>query len=281
MADIGIESALKALQQPTHLTVHTLSEPILSTTPSNKKDTRTSDFSDTSPIYSPAALSADLSHYKDLFRKLRFSYTEQVTKERFLKSLVSDNPSDFLSSTTAAGTTALEAQLVQDKAALKQKKQDVSTLLAEIETLAREVAQRDQSIQTQIAEVSSLPATITALQERRDDLRARQPVSSENEELNLGLEATTQLLETREQEFEDLELRVSELKEAVPERKRQVDEMRREMGGLERRKREAIDGAVEAKRRRKGGDGGGGDELERRGRWLKANESVLRSLLEV
>ena len=40
----------------------------------------------------PANLAADLSHYKDLFSKLRFSYLEQVTKEKYLRSIVGDPP---------------------------------------------------------------------------------------------------------------------------------------------------------------------------------------------
>ena len=280
MTELDMHTAIETLRQPTTLTIHALSEPILSSTPLNNNHNRTSDISDTTASYSPAALSADLSHYKDLFRKLRFSYTEQVTKERFLKSLVSDSASEFLSPNTDAENTSLEQKLVEDKTALKQKKQDVATLLQEMETQAREVARKDAILQAQIAEIMELPDLIRALEERKEDLEARRPVRSENQDMNLGLEATAELLVARQRELGGVETEMEELREAVPRRKREVEGMRGELEVLEKRKGEAIDGAVEAKRRRKGGDALG-DDLEKKGRWLKANESVLRSLLEV
>src|SRR4051812_1324386 len=35
----------------------------------------------------PSSLEADLAHYRELFAKLRFSYVEQVTKEKFIRAI--------------------------------------------------------------------------------------------------------------------------------------------------------------------------------------------------
>ncbi|KAK1761679.1 hypothetical protein QBC33DRAFT_605009 [Phialemonium atrogriseum] len=40
----------------------------------------------------PVSLEADLAHYRELFAKLRFSYVEQMTKEKFIRAVVGDPP---------------------------------------------------------------------------------------------------------------------------------------------------------------------------------------------
>ncbi|OCL06699.1 hypothetical protein AOQ84DRAFT_342949 [Glonium stellatum] len=87
----------------------------------------------------PASLEADLIHYKELFSKLRFSYVEQVTKEKFLRA-ITDNPPLFVEQSE---NTKLEAQLAEAKAALKTQKAEVAALIAQLEARGRELSQRE------------------------------------------------------------------------------------------------------------------------------------------
>lgn len=75
---------------------------------------------------------------KELFTKLRFSYVEQVTKEKFLRAIVSDDPAVV----EPAENAELEALLAEQKAALKAQKAEVAGLIAEIERRGRELSQR-------------------------------------------------------------------------------------------------------------------------------------------
>lgn len=84
----------------------------------------------------PAALTADLAHYRDLFSKLRFSYLEQVTKERFLRAIVADPP-EFAD---AQQNAELEAKIGEDKAVLKGKKEEVRGMCGELEEQGRMLA---------------------------------------------------------------------------------------------------------------------------------------------
>lgn len=122
--------ALSALKNPPTLSILTLSDPVLSST-----NPTTSTFEGES--LHPLALAAELAHYKDLFSKLRFSYVEQVTKERFLKAIVADPPELV----DGAQNADLEDSLKEAKAALKRKKVAMETMVRELEDAGRRLAQ--------------------------------------------------------------------------------------------------------------------------------------------
>ncbi|KAG3176539.1 hypothetical protein PC129_g25549, partial [Phytophthora cactorum] len=85
-------ATLEQLQSTNDISIIKLSEPILSSTLQDVRQ-RTSDASNASlDAPTPAGLEADLAHYKELFAKLRFSYVEQVTKEKFIRAIVGDPP---------------------------------------------------------------------------------------------------------------------------------------------------------------------------------------------
>lgn len=81
-------------------------------------------------------------HVKELFSKLRFSYVEQVTKEKFLRAIVGDPP-------LVVGhneNVEMEAQLAEVKADLKARKEEVRTMVEEMEKLGRDLANRECSL---------------------------------------------------------------------------------------------------------------------------------------
>src|SRR6201999_2069598 len=101
----------------------------------------------TNNALTPETLAADLTHYKELFSKLRFSYLEQVTKEKYLRSIVGDPP--LLVS--HAENVALEEKLSTAKAELKAKKEDVERLVEEMEGMAHSLAFSSEGVQAQMA----------------------------------------------------------------------------------------------------------------------------------
>ncbi|RDW64034.1 hypothetical protein BP5796_10536 [Coleophoma crateriformis] len=95
--------------------------------------------SDVSPeiqsVLTPASLESDLAHYKELFSKLRFSYLEQVTKERFIRSIVDDPPLMV----EHQENVELEEALAVTKAELKELKTEVADLVVELGKRGREL----------------------------------------------------------------------------------------------------------------------------------------------
>ena len=136
---MDLETALLDLQAPKELLILSLSEPFLKGTGNSANpNARTSNASSNEDREdaTPAVLSADLTHYQELFSKLRFSYVEQVTKERFLRAITAEQP-EFVDPSENA---ALEEKLARDKAALKEKKLEVRELVRDLEEQGRQLA---------------------------------------------------------------------------------------------------------------------------------------------
>ena len=127
------QEALGLLQQPTELYILNISQPILNPTASAKRSSNASDQERT-----PSALRADLEHYRELFSKLRFSYVEQVTKERFLRAVTAEQP-EFVDGDE---NRELGEKLAADKAALKARKEEVRGIIGDLEEQGKVLAKR-------------------------------------------------------------------------------------------------------------------------------------------
>ncbi|KAK5164365.1 uncharacterized protein LTR77_010061 [Saxophila tyrrhenica] len=269
------QTALNELQQHRDLSILTVSAPYLTPDPALPQrpsaDSTTSDRDNTSP----SLLAADLTHYRDLFSKLRFSYVEQVTKERFLRAITAQEP-DFVD---ASENAELEEKLRGEKAGLKEKKEEVRALVGELEGEGRRLAGRYENVRLQTTQLESLPAENDKLERTLNTLRATQAPRSSNPSLSLPLQPTLDLLQEREAELESLDRQIETLRAALPQKQAQVAGLKDEVNMLNVKKIKAVEEAQEARRRREGGVGG--DEMEERGRWLRGVEGGLRGMLEV
>lgn len=275
---MDVSSALSQLRQPTTLSILHLSEPLLTTNDNaNNSNNDSQDASYTQSINAPSSLSADLVHYRDLFSKLRFSYVEQVTKERFLRAVIADQP-EFVS---AEDNAELEERLKTDKAELKAKKEEVRALIGELEAQGRQLAQRYEQIQLRTSQLESLPSEIAELEQVIGRLKDVQEPKSEDAELSLPLQPTMDLLRQREQELQSVDLEIARLQAALPAKKADVSRLQDELAPIQMRKIKAVEEAKEARRRREGGGNGEADELEEKGRWLRGVEGSLKAMLEV
>ena len=139
---MDIQSALAQLQTPHDLTILWLSRPYFSlaspvSDKANKRQSNTSS-NEGRENATPAILAADLAHYQELFSKLRFSYVEQVTKERFLRAITAEQP-EFVD---AGENAELEERLRDEKAALKERKAEVREMVKDLEEQGRQLANR-------------------------------------------------------------------------------------------------------------------------------------------
>jgi hypothetical protein len=322
------DTALKELQPSQFLKLIELSDSIRPSASQNaeKRSSANSDTSaDAFENATPAGLEADLIHYKvwipmasrpvrsstykkrlgltleqELFSKLRFSYVEQVTKEKFLRA-ITDNPPLFIEKSE---NVALEAQLADAKAALKAQKGEVAELIAQLETRGRELSRRaypfflfpeflpfesrvksnislgHESISLRTATLSTLPSQISALESTIATLQHAQTPHSTNPSLSLPLPETLTLLASKEAEIAALDAELARLQSAVPRKTHELERVEAELRPLEAQKTAMVAAAVEARRRREEG-GGVGDELEEKGRWLRASEGALRGMVGV
>jgi chromosome segregation ATPase len=228
----------------------------------------------------PTNLAADLTHYKDLFSKLRFSYLEQVTKEKYLRSIVGDPP--LLVS--HEDNLRLEEKLATLKAELKKKKEDVDVLVQEMEDRARAVAQRYETVNQGMEMLERMPAEIEALRAEVESLQREianqrgEQRGSEDPRMQMSLAATEQALAEQRERNAEVDRKIAELQKQMPGKVKQVEKMDRELAELERKRNESTRLAIELRRRR---EAGGRDEMDDLGRWYRANEAVMKGLLGI
>ncbi|KAF2089943.1 hypothetical protein K490DRAFT_62817 [Saccharata proteae CBS 121410] len=225
----------------------------------------------------PAALQAELQHYKELFSKLRFSYVDQVTKEKFLTAITVDPPLLV----EPQENIELEAQLAQVKASLKAQKVEVAEMIAELERRGRELSKRYESVELRTSQLSTLPSEIAGLEATIAELRETQAPHPTNPSLSLPLPATQALIASKEAEITALDNQIASLQAALPRKTRELERLEAELKPLELQRNGTVSAAEEAKRRRDAGEAGMGDDLEERGRWLRAVSQGLKTMLEV
>ncbi|KAL5358116.1 hypothetical protein BJX96DRAFT_36165 [Aspergillus floccosus] len=284
MPDINPAEVRQQLQQlqekgdlESHLAIVRISEPIFAPDAENPDPSPGKRNSDVSAIDNPtpASLEADLTHYKELFSKLRFSYVEQVTKEKFLRAIVGDPP-------LVVGhneNIELETQLAEVKAELRARKEEVRAMTEEMEKKGRDLAARYKNIQLQMTQLSSLPESIENLESTIAGLRAKQAANMDaSSTQNLPLPATLSLLSEREAELAALNRQLAAVQNALPRKTREAEAIERELGVLERRKSEAVLQAREAQRKKQEGES---DGLEEMGRWYRSAEETLKNFVGV
>lgn len=77
-----------------------------------------------------------------------------------------------------------------------------------------------------------------------------------------------------------LNVQIAQLQASLPNRAKELEKLERELKPLETQKQGTVAAAKEARRRKEEG-GGMGDELEEKGRWLRASEKALRDMMEI
>lgn len=270
---------LEDLQSKHEISIIKLSEPISSALPQPGQDanvTRTSDVSNSSVDATPASLEADLAHYKELFAKLRFSYVEQVTKEKFIRAIVGEPPLIV----TPQENLELEKQNAKAKAQLKTLKIQVADMVEDLERRGRELSKKYEGVRTETVTLKELPERIAGLEGRIAELREwLQP--GENPNLNLPLAKTLELVAEKKRQRHELDRQLEQLRSQVPRKRKEMERLRTELQPLEQKRQNCVAAAKEARWRKEQALGGVEDDLEERGRWWRASETALKQMLEI
>lgn len=267
-------------QQP--LSILSLAEPILIPQPPNTSQSQSQPQPQQAEPLNPSTLSADLTHYRDLFSKLRFSYLEQVTKEKYLRGIVGQPPIQV----SAEENVALEERLACMKVELQGKKRGIEELVSQMDMQAGGIGERYDVVDQGMRELEVLIEEVEGLEEEvariREDVETREGerrvVRSEDERMNLGIEETDALVEDGRRRELELERQIRILEEELERKSRECEDVEKELEGLEGRRNE-VSKAVRDARKLK--EEGGRDRLEEQGRWYASSEAVMRGLLGV
>ncbi|KAF3802157.1 60S ribosomal protein L37 [Colletotrichum gloeosporioides] len=266
---------IEDLNENHEISIIKLSEPISSAGTQESRQ-RTSDASNASQDgTTPDSLDADLAHYKELFAKLRFSYVEQVTKEKFIRAIVGDPPVIV----TPQENLELEKANLEAKAQLKALKVEVADMVTELEKKGKELAKRYESVQLDTAKLKELPDKILELEEKVAELKESQ-APGQSPQMNLPLAKTLELVDDKKRQQQQLDRELEQLQAKVPRKRKEMERLQAELQPLEAKRQNSKAAAKEA-RRRKEGAGGDEDDLEERGRWLRASEAALKQMLDI
>ncbi|KAI1493186.1 hypothetical protein F5X96DRAFT_622629 [Biscogniauxia mediterranea] len=271
---------LQVLVENQELTILKLSEPISTEVAQLQENyQRTSDISNTSlDATTPASLEADLTHYRELFAKLRFSYVEQVTKEKFIRAIVGDPPLIV----SPQENFDLEKQNLEAKATLKALKTEVTDMVSQLEAKAKDLSKKYEKVKLETVKLDELPAKISGLEEAIAQLKEKQAGElNPNPELNLPLAKTVDLVEAKKRQRAELDRQLEQLQSQVPRKKKELERLHAEMQPLETKRQNSTAAAKEARRRKENALGGVEDDLEERGRWYRAAETGLKQMLEI
>lgn len=273
----SVLNSLSALNTDREITILKLSEPIASHDGQTRQ--RASDVSNASlDAPTPTSLEADLAHYRELFAKLRFSYVEQVTKEKFIRAIVGDPPLIV----SSQENVNLEKLNLEAKATLKQLKIDVADMVAALGARGRELSQKYNRIKLETVKLQDLPSKVANLEESIAALREAQADNLHpNPDMNLPLSRTMDLVDAHKRQRDDLDRQLEQLQSLVPRKKKELDRLQAELQTLEARRQTSTTAAREARRRKEAALGGVEDDLEERGRWFRAAEASLRQMLEL
>ncbi|KYK59940.1 hypothetical protein DCS_01074 [Drechmeria coniospora] len=276
---VEVLETLRRLQSREEISIIKLSEPIGSlTSTAAHEGQRASDASNGWPEGPTAAsLEADLAHYAELFAKLRFSYVEQVTKEKFIRAIVGDPPVIV----TAQDNVDLERANGEAKAQLKSLKLDVAAMVAELESTGRALSRRYERVRTETAQLEELPGKADELQTRVEELRAAQALAGSDPSLRLPLAKTVDLAARRRAEQQALARELESLQAKAPRKQKEAERLRAELQPLETKRQTSAAAAAEARRRKEAAIGGVADHLEQRARWWRASEGVLKQVLDM
>ncbi|KAF5638707.1 hypothetical protein F52700_4323 [Fusarium sp. NRRL 52700] len=270
--------ALDKLQSSQEISIIKLSEPISSSRPQDARQ-RTSDASNSAfDAPTPAGLTADLAHYKELFAKLRFSYVQQVTKEKFIRAIVGDPPMIV----TMEENLELERENAVAKKQLKELKTEVADMVADLERRGIELSQKYESVQLETAKLREMPTKIEDLEMRIEQLRTElETPDGSAPSMNLPLAKTQDLVNQRKLEQQELARELESLQAKVPRKRKEAERLRIELQPLENKRQNSATAAREARRRKDAALGGAADDLEERARWWRASEGVLTQVLDI
>lgn len=277
--DVDVLATLSSLQsQP--LSIVKLSEPITTHTADPRHRSSDASSSSLTEAPTPSSLDADLSHYRELFSKLRFSYVEQVTKEKFIRAIVGEPPLIVSPQENAA----LEDENAGAKRRLKALKVEMAELVTELERRGAELSRRYEGVETQTVQLREVPQRVAELEEGIRALKkANAPGGDEgaDPELALPLGRTLELVDERRAEQAQLDKELEQLRARLPRKKKELDRLGAEVQGLDAKRQTSGAAAREARRRKENALGGVEDDLEERGRWWRASEAVLKQALDV
>ncbi|KAI5820468.1 hypothetical protein BZA77DRAFT_384202 [Pyronema omphalodes] len=220
----------------------------------------------------PVALDYELVHYRNLFQRLKFSYLEQIAKEKFVRTITDDNrvfPE-------AEENDALVEKVMAAKNEWKQSKRELEAMVDRVKGLGERIAPAYEDLMKELKRAETRKAETA---EMRNIISTYESTSDNRPGMNLPLAETLKHIEVAELTVKALESELESIQAALPEKKRRLDELAKAIDLYEKNK-EDLERLVEEEMKEREGERAAGRVKEDAGQWYKRSCEVYTVLLE-
>ncbi|KAG5513346.1 hypothetical protein PMAC_001409 [Pneumocystis sp. 'macacae'] len=167
-------------------------------------------------ISDPNIVESDLKYFKELFSKLKFSYIEQETKERYLRAIL-DDP---ILVVEHKDNIELEKKNVELKSHLKSRKEDVDKTCKELEQTVSKVCNDYETTIQQAIEADHMLKEIEKMEKEIEELKDNE----KNQEQNLPLKDSLSLLSSQTKKASKLKKDIDQFQAVYEHKKEQLKE---------------------------------------------------------
>ncbi|KDQ61703.1 hypothetical protein JAAARDRAFT_172079 [Jaapia argillacea MUCL 33604] len=180
----------------------------------------------------PAIVAADVAAHMSYLNKLKFQYLEQFAKDKYVKTIVSDDPQPI----TTDQTEELRVVNEKKKEALKSAKVKLNEKYGDIRGLAPFVEQDYQKAQALTSQAHTLSQRILDARLSLSRLRASHPPTARLTipAAESQLDEQTAQMAILDEELQEVNRKVEAVKERVREEGRRSDQLKGERAEVER-----------------------------------------------
>ncbi|EMR09329.1 hypothetical protein PNEG_02284 [Pneumocystis murina B123] len=189
-------------------------------------------------VPSPNMVESDLKYFKELFSKLKFSYIEQETKERYLRAIL-DDPILVIEN---KDNLELEKKNMELKSLLKNTKESLNATCQNLEQTISKVCNEYEIMIQQALEASDMLKEIEKMEAEIEELKDNE----QNAEQNLSLKDSLSLLSSQTAKSIKLKKDIKNYQTIYQHKKKQLEEATEEIRKSENEKQSCETFAKEA-----------------------------------
>ncbi|KAG5355907.1 hypothetical protein CJU89_5621 [Yarrowia sp. B02] len=185
------------------------------------------------PVPEVADYASELAYSREQFKNVKFAFLEQENKEKFIRSLTSNDDRVLEQS----DIDAMAAEAAEGKEKLRVEKRKVEEISKEVEELAQEVVAKDSALEEQREVKQKLESSLEDVQAQVAQLQAEQNHNIEPhlaEMMGQSLQDLEKQLEQSRAELQTSEEMLTEVeKELLPQLKQDLNDKKAETGALQ------------------------------------------------
>ncbi|KAA8915099.1 hypothetical protein TRICI_002758 [Trichomonascus ciferrii] len=185
----------------------------------------------------PTVLPQEIQKHIEQFENMKVTYLEQETKEKFLRSIISDPPVFVEQS----NVEEIEAENKQKKANLKKQKAQVNEVQRQLDLLSRQLCADYEDLSTKAKGASEMSKEMETMQAEIDKLTKQEEAlelpALEDPDMNLPAPELNRLADEYGKQKQEIDQTLVELtSQSIPQSREEHNQLKQEVSRLEKEK---------------------------------------------